>query len=219
MAEKTPEKLNRKGFEVTILSIIFLAAGLAGQPASACPKSPSIRVELSSHSEDVSVSNESALMQLNELSARSPQRLRHKPLGFSMSSFHYTVRSGSVAGCDDQISIGVDLILDGRRIDVAREVMADKCLGPVAVAHYRRHADADHEAFSRLTARVGNTLQSPVFREVMKNVADFTKAEKIVVSVVNSELAAYDAERQSIQTSVDTSAEVTRLENACDVHT
>ena len=145
-------------------------------------------MELSSHSEDVSASNESALMQLNELSARSPQRLRHKPLGFSVSSFRYTVRSATVADCADQISIGVDLILNGRRIEVAREVMANKCLGPVAVVHYRRHADADYEAFSRLTARVGNTLQLPVFQEVMKNIVDFTEAEKIVASVVNSEL-------------------------------
>lgn len=203
---------------MTTLGVILLTAGLAGQPASVCPEGPTLRVELSSHSGDVSVSNESTLMQLNELSARSRQRSPHKPLGFSVSSFHYTVRSGSVAGCADQISVGVDLVLDGRRIEVAREVMVNKCLGPLVVAHYRRHADADYEAFSRLAARVGNTLQSPVFREAMKNVVDPTKVEKIVDSAVNSELTTYDAERQSIQKSVDTSAEVTRLENACDVH-
>lgn len=202
---------------MTTLSILLLTAALAGQPASACPESPTLRVELSTHSEDVSVSSDSTLMQVNELSALSPQRSRHKPFGFSVSSFHYTVRSGSGTGCADQISVG--LVLDGRRIEVAREVMANKCLSPVVVAHYRRHADADYEAFSRLTARVGNTLQSPVFRNAMKSVVDPVKAEKIVAYAVDRELATYDEERQSIQKNVDTSDEVTQLENACGVHT
>lgn len=204
---------------MTTLSILLLTAGLVGQPASACSEGPMLRVELSTHSGDVSVSSESTLMQLNQLSARSRQRTPHKPLGFSVSSFHYTVRSGPVAGCADQMSVGVDLVLDGRRIEVAREVMANKCLGPVVAAHYRRHADADYEAFSRLTARIGNTLQSRAFREAMKVVVDPTIAERLVSSAVDGELATYDEERRSIQKNVDTPTEITRLENACGLHT
>jgi hypothetical protein len=219
MAEEAPEDLIRGGCGVTTLGILLLTAGLVGQPVSACPEGPALRLELSSHSGDVAVSSESTLMQLNEMSAHSHQRSPHKPLGFSMSSFHYTVRSGSVAGCANQRSIGVDLVLDGRRIEVAREVMADKCLGPVALAHYWRHAHADYVAFSRVTARVGNVLQSHVFREEMKRVVDPAEAERVVASVVNGEAATYDEERQSIQTTVDTSAEVNRLENACGLHT
>jgi hypothetical protein len=177
---------------VTTLGILLLTAGLVGQPTSACPEGPTLRVELSTHSWDVSVSGESTLVHLNELSARSRQGSRHKPLGFSVLSFHYTVRSGPVAGCPDQVSVGVDVVLDGKRIEVAREVMASKYLGPVAVAHYRRHADADYEAFAWLTARVGNTLRSPAFREAKEGVVDTIRAEKIVVSAVDGELAAYD---------------------------
>lgn len=197
----------------------FLVSGiLAGQPVAACPGRPPLTVQLAAERERVALSADLSLSELRSLSARSGRALPHRVLGYSTSSFHYTVQTtiGDERRCGEPVVVRLMLVLDKRRITVAREVMDQDCLRDAALAHYHRHAEADSEAFTHLVTRVELKVSSTSFQAALRNQdLGVSEVERRLRSAVEGELPAYDEERHAGQAAVDTPGQVAALEDAC----
>lgn len=203
------------------MAAFLLVGTLTGQPVAVCPYAPPLTVQLAAERETVAVSADLSLSELRSLSAQSGQAPPHTVLGFSISSFHYAVQTTieNERRCGEPVVIRLMLVLDKRRIAVAREVMGQDCLRDVALAHYRRHAEADDEAFTRLAERVGRRVSSTAFQTLLRTKGpSIPEVKRLLQSAVEGELPAYDKERRGVQATVDTPRQVATLENACEKH-
>ena len=203
---------------LTALTVLFVGAAFADQPIAACPDRPDARLELTLRREAVAISDDLTIAEVRTLYAEIGKKVPHEPLGFYALPFHYAVEieRPNPGTCTEPTRIRVGMVLDGRRIVLGKEVMKRACLRKAALAHYRRHADANGRAFMKLAGRVQGVLADPAF--LMSLHAASTQGsdvEPMVKSALESALPTFDTENRDAQAAVDTPNEVKQLEEAC----
>lgn len=204
------------------LTVLLVGAASGDQQVAACPDLPFYHVELTLRRGVVTISDDLTLDEVKNLYDEVGKKVPHEPLGFYTSSFHYTVwiDRPQTATCTDPVRIHVGMILDGRRIVLGQEVVAQACLRTAALAHYKRHADANDRAFMKLAAHVQHAITDPgLLLFPRTNDATPPDAEQIVRSALERELPSFDADNRDAQAAVDTPNQVKRLAEACSTPT
>jgi len=83
-------------------------------------------------------------------------------------------------------------------------LMGSECSRTAALAHYRRHADADNLAFTKRAMSVNLTVRSPAFEASLPPTGRIEPGiRRLFKSVLERELPGYDAQRRAAQSAVD----------------
>jgi hypothetical protein len=204
------------------MAIPVIALPLLVIAAAACPRPPPVKALVMAGMDPLSVSTDFSLAKLRELAKQANRAAAHPAYGFYLGAvadaIEVDIGNDAHDACLGPIDIRVTLKLTHRRIEVAQELRDDPCKFAIVVAHYQRHAEADEAVFERYIVRVTATLShTPTAAFVTDPVAGSTRKQiaLAVQSIIEPVLTAMEADRASVGKTVDTPAEVNRLESVC----
>jgi hypothetical protein len=135
----------------------------------------------------------------------------HVPLGFYFARVAYRISlhegRDPTPNCPAIFQASAALALVDRRIEIGRELASTPCQYQRALAHYERHATADENIFTELSARVAATLPSAV-----GSMRGVDQLEVTLRAVLDQALGRLDEVRTLGQSEVDTPLEREQLQ-------
>lgn len=109
--------------------------------------------------------------------------------------------------------------LGDRHIEIGRDLLNDICLFNAVASHYRHHAESDLNLLQRYVAVVTQTLAGAPLSDVIGAAGIAGFRDKTIASTIHAIIEPVLDEMQVEQSSsgetVDTPAEIKRLEQAC----
>lgn len=190
--------------------------------AAACSRPPPVKAFVVAGIDPLSIATDLSLAELRELADQANRGAAHPPYGFYRGDVADAIKvdigNDAYDACLGPIVIRVALKLANRHIEVAQELRNDPCKFAKVVAHYQRHAEADEAVFERYVVRATATLlHTPASSFVVGSAAGSVRKQiaLAVQSIIEPVLTAMDADRASVRKTVDTLAEVNRMETAC----
>jgi hypothetical protein len=198
-----------------MLSEAALAMLLTSVPTSTC--TPKIDVAVIAEHLPPAIRSTYDLDEIRELAKRSGRPLRHETLGFYLSTFGYNVgvdiKKGVGSECDVVIA-QVRLILDGRLIEIPKDLESLSCQRDVVVSHYMLHAQFDDKALSVYANRAHERLRTSRLGDPgQADLRDTTAAA--IRKVMDEVLQSYDQDRGNALAAADNATELNRLSGAC----
>jgi hypothetical protein len=159
---------------------------------------------------------------LQAMASKIPGPRRHRPLGFYKDTLGYRLAldSSSEPGSScPAVAVEVQLVQGERMIEISRDLQTTACLFDAALGHYRRHAAAASAALNRLAVSLPARLRAEIEHEL----PSYPEGEGILRraievrlnGVLDAAIAAYTDDFRAMQNSVDTPAEIDKLENGC----
>jgi len=205
---------------VIIFSIALLLLSASAR-AEVCLTEPEVTIDIVALHDPPTLHSEFSLQQLRDIAQSTHRGGKHEPLGYYFGKFGYTIDMRfAPAGldCPETIAITLTMGLFDRQIEVAGDLPEGRCLYRTALLHYRRHAQADDDVFSRYARRVTLALHAAPTRQIggpNPSPADIDKIKLNIESIVEKALSSFNDDRDAAETAVDTPAEVDRLAHAC----
>ncbi|WP_287786434.1 hypothetical protein [Acidiphilium sp.] len=142
----------------------------------------------------------------------------HEPLGFYLSTFSYRIAVDDPypAHCAGQVRVRISMVLDSRQIVLGREVVAKQCLRDAAASHYRQHARANSLAVIDLSVRIKSLVSEPETIKLLQEAgAALSDIERTLKPILEGELPGFEAKNRELQSKVDSSVALQKLEDAC----
>ena len=197
----------------------FLIAASMLLPVSACPTSPQVMFDVATVSGPVSVSTRLTLAQVGELADRSGKPGKHQPFVSYISDFGYTVvadvRAWNIGDCSEPVRVTVVLILANRRVEIGKELKAQRCLFSLVRDQYGRQAISDGavlaEFAQELRAALQGLLLPPLEHDPAFTEEDRRKVEAAVRTIIDGRLETRQAARAKARDEVDTEEKVKQL--------
>lgn len=197
----------------------FLTALSVLAPVSACSGPTHAAFDVVAVHGPVGTSTDLTLAQISELAGRTGRVGRHRPLGFYIGTFGYTVRTDLGAraevDCSESVHVTVTVMLVDRHIEIGKDLLADPCLLPVVRAHYQRHAASDDAILTEFATGLGAALQRirlpPLTHDPALAAEDSGRVKKVASSIISLGLKSLDAARADARDGVDTAEETDRL--------
>jgi hypothetical protein len=160
--------------------------------------------------------------ELQAMASKTSGTQRHRPLGFYKDTLGYRVivdtRSQPGNPCP-AISVEAQLVEGERVIQIARDLQPTQCLFDAALSHYRHHAEAAYTGLKGLALRLPTILRAAIEQDLPKGLKDdealWQEIETRSNAVLDAQIAAYTGSFQASQSTVDTSAEVRKLDGGC----
>jgi hypothetical protein len=187
-----------------------------------CDGRAPLAIRVSVLSSSPSVRTDFSAAELQAMASKIPGPRRHRPLGFYKDTLGYRLAldSSSEPGSScPAVAVEVQLVQGERMIEIARDLQTTPCLFDAALSHYRRHAEAASTALNRLAVSLPARLRAEVEHELPSypEGGDILRRaiEVRLNGVLDAAIAAYTDDFRAMQNSVDTPAEIDKLENGC----
>ena len=159
---------------------------------------------------------------LQAMASKASHAQRHQPLGFYKDTLGYRVivdtRREPGNPCPT-ILVDAQLVEGERVIQIARDLQPTQCLFDAVLSHYRHHAEAAYIALKGLALRLPAMLRAAVEHDAPRDSKDDAALRQEIEmrsnAVLDAEIAAYAGSFQTLQSKVDTSAEIRKLDGGC----
>lgn len=188
-----------------------------------CSEPPKAAYRVMLEVQPVNVASSLTLADISGFAAVNRAAPPHPVYGFYVGTFGYTVSVSlpqrTAAACPGRAEVDVTLMINRRRIEIAREIVRNRCLYTAYVGHYQKHAADDVAVIAKYRDDVERTLQSA--SEKLPAVTSASRAEvtQMVKDLVETQLKPLDMDRKAAAARVDSSEELERLNGACEGHT
>lgn len=203
---------------LTVLTVLLAGVNPGQQLAAACLEQPVPQVEIAVERGAVKESSTMSLDDIRKLHEANGAPSPHKPLGFYLSTFSYRIEVDDPypAHCAGQVRVRISMVLDSRQIVLGREVVANRCLRDAAASHYRQHARANALAVIDLSVRIKSLVSDQgTIKSLQEAGAALSNIERVLKPVLEGELPGFEAKNRELQSNVDSSAALQKLEDAC----
>ncbi len=188
-------------------------------PVAACPGPARAAFDVVAVHGPVDMSADMTLKQIAELAERTGRVGRHKPLGFYIGDFGYTVNAEigprGEADCSEPVHVTVTVMLANRHIEIGKELAAKPCLFSVVRDHYRRHAASDDAVLTEFAQALETALRRvplpPLGHDPAAADEDRRKMEQIVSSMADDGIKSLDTARANARDGVDTADEIAKM--------
>ena len=202
----------------TIIAAISLVAyGSSCQP-------PSLSVQISANSTKPDISEQFSRGELNKMAEESRQPRKHPVLGFFVGTLRYLAEisiensEGQNFSCPGKLQLRLGMEFR-EHIGLAKDIFNGACR-EAALAHYRRHAEAEEAEFTQFAHEVKGAIEreyvkSPLSPAEMPPEQYRTMVLDYTRSLLNRDLARFDARRQAKRGAIDSQGAARALEAAC----
>jgi hypothetical protein len=179
---------------LTVLTFLLAGVNPGQQLAAACLEQPVPQVEIAVERGAVKESSTMSLDDIRKLHEANGAPSPHKPLGFYLSTFSYRIEVDDPypAHCAGQVRVRISMVLDSRQIVLGREVVANRSV--------------------RIKSLVSD---QGTIKSLQEAGAALSNIERVLKPVLEGELPGFEAKNRELQSNVDSSAALQKLEDAC----
>lgn len=204
---------------VAWLGMVWASTAHAGQ---ACDGEDLLAIRVSVSSSSPPVRTDFSAAELQAMANQTPGPQHHRPLGFYKDTLGYRLavdsRPKPGSSCS-AVAVHVQLVEAERIIEIARDLQTTPCLFEAALSHYRRHAEAAYAALNGFALGLPAILRSEVEQELPTHPESGDTLRPRIKArldkVLDAEIAAYTDDFRAMQNSVDTPAEIHKLDHGC----
>jgi hypothetical protein len=222
MVNRLPRTLFSPALAVaTFVVATFLLC--AAQTGVACETLPDLHIAVTAPLDAAQVNSDYTLAEIAALAGRLHRDTNRELLGFYTGEFSYQIDIAPAGdeACPARVEATVTLRLQYRLIEIGQEVVANPCLYPAALRHYRRLAEVDQQIVERFSARTAAMLTAagPALKEIHPSHAEGRDAalREQIRGVVEQAIAPLHDARRDAQQAINNSAELSQLAHSCSI--